>query len=129
MQARDLAKSNANGVRREIHSTPNRRAAEQVKKWMLDGHSSTDIFEALAAEHPNADPSAAIDNALESFHAVATADLTVLRGWSLEAYRNLYQKMVDMGDYANATRCVKAIYDISRTPRNVPTHESGTTAT
>jgi hypothetical protein len=38
----------------------------------------------------------------------------VRRGWCLEALRNLYNKLLETGDYAGAIRAVKEIATLSR---------------
>jgi len=80
---------------------------------MLDGHGITDIREALAAKHPEADPPATLAAALQTFDDAGRSDPVVIRGWTLEAYRTIYQKMLSIGDYANALKAVKLIYDIA----------------
>ena len=48
---------------------------------------------------------------------VADADPDVLRGWCFEAYRELYRKMVDVGDYKGA---IAAIKELSREAAKQP---------
>jgi fructose-specific component phosphotransferase system IIB-like protein len=50
-----------------------------------------------------------IDRAVAIFRATADADTTVIRGWCLEAYRELYRRMVAIGDFAGALRAVQSL--------------------
>lgn len=40
---------------------------------------------------------------------MAQADRTVIRGWCLEALREMYRRMVDIGDYAGALKAIKEL--------------------
>jgi hypothetical protein len=82
---------------------------EEVKTWFLDGHTAAEIREAINQRHGKTakQADALIAKVLDHFEEIGTADNTVIRGWGLEAQRHLYQKMVEIGDYANAARLVR----------------------
>ena len=93
---------------------------EQVILWMIDGLRTADIQEALQVSYPDADADACILNAVKHFEQTAGADVTVIRGWCLEAYRTLYQKMVSIGDFMGALRTIKELmaYSLKCSPPN-----------
>lgn len=84
-------------------------ATQQVIRWLLDGACEADVIDAIGKEFSGADPAALLQAAMKHFELVAGADPLVIRGWCLEAYRELYRKMIDIGDYANALRAVKEL--------------------
>lgn len=82
--------------------------------WILEGHRDADIKESLAEAYPKEDAGKLIADTLKYLAIVSRSDTTVLRGWCLEAYRELYRKMVDVGDYAGAIRAVKELHKIAQ---------------
>lgn len=72
-----------------------------------------DIVEALHEKHADDDASEAIACAMSHFEKVADSDMSVVRGWCLEALRETYRKMIETGDYAGATRTIKELYKIA----------------
>lgn len=50
---------------------------------------------------------------MQHFEEIADADPKVIRGWCLEAFQELYRRMMTIGDYANALRAVKELYRVS----------------
>lgn len=83
---------------------------DQVANFLVEGNSSADILEYLEAQRMT--PEAAktcLQNALAKFVKIARLPSEVRRGWCLEAYRDLYRKLVSTGDYAGALRAVQEI--------------------
>jgi hypothetical protein len=81
----------------------------QVIAWLLDGHRQNDIAEAIATRWPDADPAELTTAAVDHFAAAANYDLGVLVGFTLEAYRDLYRRMVALGDLPNAAKVLKEL--------------------
>lgn len=82
---------------------------DQVIVWLLEGHRDSDIKEAIANRWPEADGKALINSAVDHFVLAARCDRRVIIGWALEAYRDIYRRMIDIGDFANATKAVKEL--------------------
>lgn len=82
---------------------------EQVISWLLEGHRDSDIKAAIAERWPEEDAHALAVSAVDHFAKAATCDRRVVVGWGMEAYRDLYRKMLDIGDYANAMKAVKEL--------------------
>lgn len=92
---------------------------DQVILWLLDGHRAADVLEAIKDKMPGADPDKLLSRATDHFRIVADADADVLRGWCFEAYRELYRKMVEVGDYKGAIAAIKELSrEAAKQPRN-----------
>ena len=100
----------------------------QVIAWLLDGHRDEDIREALAFRWPEINRDAVLAEVIQYFEEAATCDKTVLVGWALEAYRDLYRRMVAIGDFANALRAVKELAALAGKTKGVRTRPTETEA-
>ncbi len=90
-------------------STPTSEQIHAVKVWILEGRDDYTIRQAIEASFPDTDPDKLIQTVLDAFAAFADADENVIRGWALEALRHLYEKMVEIGDYAGALKAIKEL--------------------
>ncbi|NIP67890.1 MAG: hypothetical protein GTO04_01490 [Planctomycetales bacterium] len=84
-------------------------AAYQVRKWLLEGHDGHQIGEALAQLYGRDDAAELIGQALEEFCRIGQAKQSQLRGWCLEAYREIYSRALRMDDYGAALRAVNEL--------------------
>src|SRR5690242_20058871 len=98
-------------TKHELKPTPS--ALSQTIVWMLEGNRAEDITEAIKNSFPHEDPAALINAAGDHFATVAEADNGVIVGWCLEAYRELYRRMVAIGDFPGALRAVKELLNFS----------------
>lgn len=81
---------------------------------MLQGASGSQILEAIAEKYPDMDAGKLLHIAGEHFERIATSDNALIRGWCLEATRELYRRMIEIGDYPNALRAVKQLRDFAK---------------
>lgn len=84
-------------------------AALAVVDWLLTGASEHQIREALATNYPNTDPNAIMEGVQQALAAAGRPDALAVRGWALMAYRQLYQKMLQTGDYDGCRKVIKEI--------------------
>jgi len=89
-------------------------ATTDVIDWMLQGASGAQIMEAFAEKYPLLNAGEALATAGDHFEQIASADPRLIRGWCYEATRDLYRRMVEIGDYANALRAVKQMRDFTK---------------
>jgi len=82
---------------------------EQTILWLLEGVRLADIKTALAKAYPSTDADTLIQAVAGEFEKSADADGLVLLGWCLEAYRELYRRSVEIGDFPAAMRAVKEL--------------------
>jgi hypothetical protein len=90
------------------------KAAHDVVDWMLQGASGAQIVEAIAEKYPDADVKVLLQKAGDHFESISRADTSLIRGWCLEATRDLYRRMIEVGDYPNALRAVKQMRDFCK---------------
>jgi len=89
-------------------------AAATVVDWMLQGASGAQILEALAVKFPGIEAREALTAAGNHFEQISNADPRLIRGWCYEATRDLYRRMIEIGDYANALKAVKQLRDFAK---------------
>lgn len=87
---------------------------DQVVKWILAGQSEHDIAEAVRQSWPDAEARPLIVAAATHLSDAASFDVDVVFGWCFEATRDLYRRMVEIGDFTGALRAVKQLHDLSR---------------
>lgn len=85
----------------------------QVFKWIIAGATKRDIEGAIAQQFPNEAPMPLILAVMEQLHEAGKFDAQTIQGWCFEAYRDLYRRMVEVGDFAGAVRAVKQIAELS----------------
>ena len=89
-------------------------ATNIVVDWMLQGASGAQILEAIAVKFPEMQPAELLTAAGNHFEKISNADPRLIRGWCFEATRDLYRRMIEIGDYANALRAVKQLRDFTK---------------
>ncbi len=85
---------------------------ENVFNFLIEGHGNANIIEYLETrEVTTAQAKSILEEALTKFVKSAALPKSLRRGWCLEAYRELYRKLVETGDYSGA---LKAVNDIAK---------------
>ncbi len=85
----------------------------QIKQWVITGHDEHDVREAIADKFPGMDPDAALSEIVVYLSEAGQASGDVVRGFCLEAYREIYSRMMGIGDFANAARVIKELSKFS----------------
>lgn len=84
-------------------------AIVQVKQWIIEGQQAADIHQAAAAAYPTLNAETLIGTALEELGAdAADIDTHAARGFLLNAYREIYRRTLDIGDFGNALSALRA---------------------
>lgn len=91
----------------EIATPPPASAA--VLEWLLTGASESDILTALRAKYPDVDVDATLAAVRDHLAREGTPDTDALRGWVLLSYRELYRRMLEVGDFDGARKVLKDI--------------------
>jgi len=86
---------------------------DQVFKWIIEGNSAHDITEAIANTFPGAPVELLIIAAGKQLRESATFDLELVAGWAIASTRELYRRMVAMGDYVGAMRAITLTLTLS----------------
>lgn len=81
---------------------------------MIDGNTGQNILSAAAETFPTLKPAELLDAAAAHFTQTSSAEPELVHGWCLEATRELYRRMLEIGDYPNALRAVKQMRDLTK---------------
>lgn len=82
----------------------------QITQWILSGASEHDVVEAIHQHWPDEPARPLITKALARLAKSGEAtDAALLRGFCVEAARELFRKAVEKNDIDAALRCLKAI--------------------
>jgi hypothetical protein len=87
---------------------------------MIDGQSGESIAAAIKELWPKQNPDRILQTAAEHFTRLAHSAPDALLGWCLAATRDLYRKLVEVGDYAGALKAIKLLHDLAQ-DRPTPT--------
>jgi len=98
----------------------------EVVRLMLEGHSLSDVVEYMQKKNESLTAEEASAWAYSWFEQSADIPEKSRTGWCLEAYRELYRKMLEIGDFNGAIKCVTEIQKLNKTeikPKNntIPT--------
>lgn len=88
------------------------KAVPKIYAMVLEGSTRADIEEAAPQLFPRMNVARLLDHAMQSFADVADQPTDVIGGWCLESSRDLYRKMVEVGDYDGALRAVKQVTEV-----------------
>lgn len=82
---------------------------DEVIAWLIEGHRDADIRAAIKEKWPEHDPTQLQLAAAEHFRRAAQCEPQIIVGFAIEAYRDLYRRMVKIGDFAGAAKAVKEL--------------------
>jgi hypothetical protein len=88
--------------------------ANQALRWILEGASEYDILEAMQQAWPCADHAAILLAAVDQIRDASRMDRTVVAGFCAEATRDLYRRMVEIGDFAGALRAIRQLRELTK---------------
>jgi len=83
-----------------------------VLQWLVSGATEHDIVEALRAKYPDADPRQTLAAVRDHLAAEGQPEPDALRGWVLVSYRELYRRMLEVGDFDGARKVLKNITEV-----------------
>ena len=87
--------------------------ALQVVEWLLSGATEAQIAEALSAKYPGACPEQTMAEVRQQLAAAGNPDADAVRGWALLAYRSIYRRMLEVGDFDGARKIIKEITSLA----------------
>jgi hypothetical protein len=86
----------------------------QVYHWIIEGASEYDIGEAMQQAWPDADRGGLLLAALQKIRESNEIDPHTVLGFCFEATRDLYRRMVEIGDFPGALRALKQLAQFAR---------------
>jgi hypothetical protein len=101
-----------------IIEQPDPAQVEMVRKWIVEGMSRHDIGEMMREEFTGADGKRLLAAAIASINVSAYVGEDTIRGWCLEAYREIYRRAMEGGDNGTALRAIKQILEMARDVRD-----------
>jgi hypothetical protein len=84
----------------------------QVYRWILEGATEFDILEAAQQAWPEAANAEILLAAISKIKESARIDGQTVAGFCVEATRDLYRRMVEIGDFPGALRAVRQLRDL-----------------
>lgn len=92
---------------------PNAAAVRQIVQWVLDGHSEAHILDAIANEFPTDQPAPLIVTAMGQIADAGNPNAEIVRGFAIEATRQIYQKALEVADHQTALRALSQLVKLS----------------
>lgn len=86
---------------------------EQVLEWLVAGHREQHVVEAIEHHWPDQDMRGLMLAVVGRLKKAGEWSGVAVRGWCFEAAKDLYRRMVEIGDFAGALRAVKQIHDMA----------------
>ncbi len=90
------------------------KQVNQVFRWILSGASEHDIVEAIAQAFPDSDARPLIVQAVAKIAESASLNGDIVLGFCVESTRDLYRRMVEIGDFPGALRAIRQLRDLTR---------------
>lgn len=87
---------------------------EQTLVWLLDGARDAEILASVAEHWPGQSTEALLLAVAGKLSEAAETDPDLVRGFCIEATRNVYQKMLAVGDLTGALRAIKQLAELSQ---------------
>jgi hypothetical protein len=95
-----------------VAKAPPRPTAEQiiqVKTWIIEGQQAGDILESIAENYPKQTPLDLLKAVCEDLaNEAAEMDEDMVRGFLLNAYRELYRRAFEINDFNSALAALRA---------------------
>lgn len=86
---------------------------EQVLAWLIEGHREHHVVEAVVHHWPDQNVRDLMFAIVDRLKKAGSWSPGAVRGWCFEAAKDLYRRMVEIGDFAGALRAVKQIHDMA----------------
>ena len=90
--------------------------ANQVYRWIIQGATEFDIREAMQQAWPDASHADILLSAIEKIRESNEIDPQTVKGFCFEATRELYRRLVEIGDFPGALRALKQLAQFARHP-------------
>lgn len=87
----------------------------QVLRWILTGQSDADIAQAIAHYWPQLRVDEVAQSVADSLQQAGRPDDDLMRGWCIEAAREVLRQSLEAGEYNAALRAISLIADFAAT--------------
>lgn len=86
-------------------------------KWLVEGQSDSDILDAIRKFWPEMLAEDLLEKGVDEIAQAGKVDRELIRGWCLMARRELYRRMLEIGDFAGALRATERIEALANKQR------------
>ena len=105
--------SEADQARELLARLPFAGRVEQTVRWLLTGARDAEVIEAIQSTWPDQELRPLLAAAADQLAESGKFEALVVRGWCFEATKELYRKMVEIGDFSGALRAVKQLRELA----------------
>jgi len=92
-----------------LATIPPQEAVQQIKTWIVEGQQAADIATTAREHFPKIPAELLLGAALDELRLeAAELDTDAARGFLLNAYREIYRRTLDIGDFSNALSALRA---------------------
>ena len=88
--------------------------ANQVLHWILEGATEYDILEAMQQAWPDGSHASILLGAIEKIRESSRLDPTTVRGFCVEATRDLFRRINEIGDFPGALRAIRQLRELAQ---------------
>lgn len=92
---------------------PDGDRVEQTVKWLLTGARDADVVEAIQTTWPDQELQPLIQAAVQQLAASGRVDRQVVRGFCIEATKEIYRRSMEIGDFAGGLRAIKQLWSLA----------------
>lgn len=82
---------------------------KNIAKLLTEGNAINDVVEFILVENPEVQREQILNAGFDWFVSASNIPEKYIKGWCYEAFRELYRKLIEVGDYNSAIKCVKEI--------------------
>lgn len=100
-------------AKRKAEETEHAQQFEDVFQWIVNGGTEFQIREAFEKKWPSRDVMPFITEVVLQLRESSKFDAEVMRGWVFEAYREIFRRQMEGGDYAEARRTVEKLQSMT----------------
>lgn len=93
-------------------AAPTPSEVAQVKAWFIEGHPTERVGELIAENFPLADQLQLLQAVGDDLRKDAAVDRDAVRGFAINAFREIYRQAMEAGDFAAAIRAVKLLTEV-----------------
>jgi hypothetical protein len=86
----------------------------QVVGWIIAGHTEPDIRDAIAQNWPKEKARPLIIQAIRQIEEAGEPDPRLIKGFAIEATREVYRKCMEVGDHQTALRALRQLVELAK---------------
>ena len=89
-------------------------AAREISRLLIEGVSDADAVDDIRVRFPQVDAAILVRAASDRLGQAAQCDRSVVIGWALEAYREVYRRSLEAGEHGDAIKAVRELVALAQ---------------